>query len=66
MNIAKGSFRFTALMYLKASLEHIDAMPRDSFDKIEGALTNQINDRALFINGIDVSGRYEGCSEFKT
>ena len=131
VNIAKGSFRFAPLMYLKASLEHIDAMPQDSFDKIiekyvemniahpfregngraariwldlllkkelrqvidwnavdkddylsamqrstvkdieikallKGALTNQINDRALFMKGIDVSCYYEGFSEFKT
>ena len=131
VNIARGSFRFAPLMYLKASLEHIDAMPQDSFDKIiekyvemniahpfregngraariwldlllkkelrqvidwnavdkddylsamqrstvkdieikallKGALTNQINDRALFMKGIDVSCYYEGFSEFKT
>ena len=30
------------------------------------ALTNQIDDRALFMKGIDVSYYYEGYSEFKT
>jgi cell filamentation protein len=30
------------------------------------ALTEQINDRALFMKGIDVSYYYEGYSEFKT
>lgn len=34
VNIAKGSFRFAPLMYLKQSLEHIDAMPQRSFDEI--------------------------------
>jgi len=34
VNIAKGNFRFAPLMYLKASLEHIDTMPQKSFDKI--------------------------------
>ena len=30
------------------------------------ALTEQINDRALFMKGIDISYYYEGYSEFKT
>ncbi|HMW21647.1 MAG TPA: Fic family protein [Nitrosomonas sp.] len=131
VNIAKGDFRFAPLMYLEASLKHIDAMPQGSFDEIiekyvemniahpfrEGngratriwldlmlkneikqvvdwnrvdkeeylsamqrsvvkdveikallkqALTDQIDDRALFMKGIDVSYYYEGYSEFKT
>ena len=131
VNIAKGNFRFAPLMYLKASLEHIDAMPQETFDQIiekyvemnvahpfregngratriwldlilkkelkqvidwnvvdkddylsamqrsvvkdleikallKNALINQINDRALFMKGIDVSYYYEGYSEFKT
>ena len=131
VNIAKGNFRFAPLMYLEASLKHIDAMPQSSVDEIiekyvemniahpfrEGngratriwldlilkqerqqvidwnqvdkedylsamqrspikhieikvllkqALTDQINDRALFMKGIDVSYYYEGYSEFKT
>lgn len=131
VNIAKGSFRFAPLMYLEASLKHIDAMPQNTFDDIiekyvemniahpfrEGngratriwfdlllktqikqvvdwnqvdkedylsamqrsvvkdieikvllkqALTDQIDDRALFMKGIDVSYYYEGYSEFKT
>jgi cell filamentation protein len=131
VNIAKGNFRFAPLMYLKASLEHIDAMPQENFDQIiekyvemniahpfregngratriwldlilkkelkqvidwnvvdkddylsamqrsvvkdleikvllKNALTNQINDRTLFLKGIDVSYYYEGYSEFKT
>lgn len=131
VNIAKGNFRFAPLMYLTASLAHIDKMPHNNFDEIiekyvemniahpfrEGngratriwldlilksvikqvvdwnlvdkeeylsamqrsvvkdveikallkhALTDQINDRALFMKGIDVSYYYEGYSEFKT
>lgn len=131
VNIAKGNFRFAPLMYLPASLDHIDAMPQGSFDEIiekyvemniahpfregngratriwldlilktelkqvldwnavdkddylsamqrsvvkdveiktllKGALTDQIDDRALFMKGIDVSYYYEGYSEFKT
>ncbi len=131
MNIAKGNFRFAPLMYLEASLKHIDTMPQGTLDAIvekyvemniahpfrEGngratriwldlmlkkeiqqvvdwnlvdkneylsamqrsvvkdieikallkhALTDQINDRALFMKGIDVSYYYEGYSEFKT
>ena len=131
VNIAKGNFRFAPLMYLEASLKHIDAMPQSTFEQIiekyvemniahpfrEGngratriwldlilkkeirqmvdwnrvdkeqylsamqrspvndleikhllkhALTDQINDRALFMKGIDVSYFYEGYSQFKT
>ena len=131
VNIAKGNFRFAPLMYLEASLKHIDTMPHSNFDEIiekyveiniahpfrEGngratriwldlilkteikqvidwnrvdkeeylsamqrsvvkdveikvllkqALTDKINDRELFMKGIDVSYYYEGYSEFKT
>ncbi len=131
VNIAKGSFRFAPLMYLKQSLEYIDAMPQDNYDQIiekyvemniahpfregngratriwldlilknriqkvidwnlidkdeylsamersvvkdieiktllKSALTDEIDDRALFMKGIDVSYYYEGYSEFKT
>ena len=34
VNIAKGNFRFAPLMYLEASLKHIDAMRQGSFDEI--------------------------------
>lgn len=34
LNIAKGNFRFAPLMYLKQSLEYIDSMPQNNFDKI--------------------------------
>jgi cell filamentation protein len=33
---------------------------------LKQALTDKINDRALFMKGIDVSYYYEGYSEFKT
>lgn len=131
VNIAKGNFRFAPVMYLEASLKHIDAMPQSSFEQIiekyvemnvahpfregngratriwldlmlkkgirqvvdwnrvdkedylsamqrspvkdleikfllQSALTDQIDDRALYMKGIDVSYYYEGYSEFKT
>ena len=131
VNISKDDFRFAPLMYLEASLKHIDSMPQSNFDEIiekyvemniahpfrEGngratriwldlilkkeikqvidwnkidkdeylsamkrsvvkdieikhlfklSLTEQINDRALFMKGIDISYYYEGYSEFKT
>ena len=131
VNIAKGSFRFAPLMYLSQSLNYIDKMPQNNFDKIiekyvemnvahpfrEGngratriwldlilkkelqqvidwnlvdkenylssmersiikdieikrilhqALTNKINDRELFMKGIDISYYYEGYSAFIT
>lgn len=130
-NIAKGGFRFAPLMYLEASLEHIETMPQSSFDEIvekyvemniahpfrEGngrstriwldqilkaelgkvvdwskvdkedyllamerspvrdieikhvlrsALTAAIDDRELFMKGIDASYHYEGYSTYKT
>ena len=34
VNIAKGNFRFAPVMYLKAALESIDAMPQTTFDEI--------------------------------
>ncbi len=131
VNIAKGDFRFAAVLYLEAALKQIDAMPQGTFDEIiekyvemnvahpfrEGngratriwldlmlkkgirqvvdwnlvdkaeylsamrrsvvkdleikallkqALTAKVDDRALFMKGIDVSYYYEGYSEFKT
>lgn len=131
VNIAKGDFRFAAVLYLDAALKQIDALPHETFDEIiekyvemnvahpfrEGngratriwldlmlkkgvrqvvdwnlvdkaeylsamqrsvvkdleiktllkqALTDKVDDRALFMKGIDVSYYYEGYSEFKT
>ncbi len=34
VNIAKGNFRFAPVMYLEASLNHIDSMPQTTFDEI--------------------------------
>ncbi len=129
VNIAKGNFRFAPVMYLTQSLNHIDTMPHENFDKIiakyvemniahpfrEGngratriwldlifkstincvidwnlvdksdylsamersvvkdieikallkpALTDKINDRAIYMKGIDISYYYEGYYEF--
>lgn len=52
--------------------EYLSAMRRSVVKDIEvkvllkEALTDQINDRTLFMKGIDVSYYYEGYSEFKT
>ncbi len=52
--------------------EYLSAMTRSVVKDLElkallkSALTDQINDRTLFMKGIDVSYYYEGCSEFKT
>lgn len=51
---------------------YLSAMQRSVVKDVEikvllkQALTDQINDRALFMKGIDVSYYYEGYSEFKT
>ena len=51
--------------------EYLSAMERSVVKDLEikhllkSALTDQINDRALYMKGIDVSYYYEGCSEFK-
>lgn len=34
VNIAKGNFRFAPVMYLEASLKHVEAMPQSTFDEI--------------------------------
>ncbi|MEA2012504.1 MAG: Fic family protein [Verrucomicrobiota bacterium] len=34
VNIAKGDFRFAPLMYLEASLQHIDKMPQSTYEQI--------------------------------
>ncbi|MEA5480011.1 Fic family protein [Pseudanabaena galeata UHCC 0370] len=34
VNISKGNFRFAPVLYLKAALEQIDAMPQGNFDQI--------------------------------
>ncbi len=34
VNIAKGEFRFAAVLYLDAALKQIDTMPQGTFDEI--------------------------------
>ena len=52
--------------------DYLSAMERSPVKDVEikmllkGALTDQIDDRNLFMKGIDVSYFYEGYSEFKT
>ena len=52
--------------------DYLSAMERSVVKDIEikillkGALTHQVDDRALFMIGIDVSYFYEGYNEFKT
>jgi cell filamentation protein len=52
--------------------EYLSAMQRSPVKDIEikallkQALTGKVDDRALFMKGIDVSYYYEGYSEFKT
>ena len=52
--------------------EYLSAMERSVVEDVEikvlleQALTDKIDDRALFMKGIDVSYYYEGYSEFKT
>ena len=52
--------------------EYLSAMERSVVKDLEikhllkSALTHQINDRALYMKGIDVSYYYEGYSEYKT
>ncbi len=130
VNISKGNFRFTPVMYLETSLKHIDKMPQSTFDEIvekyvemniahpfregngrstriwldfifkkelklaidwslidkddylmamerspirdieikhilKNALTNDINNREIYIKGIDHSYYYEGYNIFK-
>ncbi len=52
--------------------EYLSAMERSVVKDVEikqllkNALTDKINDREIFMKGIDVSYHYEGYSEFKT
>ena len=52
--------------------EYLSAMQRSVVKDLEikallqTALTDRIDDRSLFMKGIDVSYYYEGYSEFKT
>ena len=52
--------------------EYLSAMERSPVKDVEikvllkSALTDRVDDRALFMKGIDVSYYYEGYSEFRT
>ena len=52
--------------------KYLSSMERSVVNDIEikyllrNALTDQINDRILFMKGIDISYYYEGYNEFKT
>ena len=129
VNLAKGSFRFAPVMYLKEALKKIDSMPQDTFEDIikkyiemnvahpfregngrstriwldmilkkelgkvvdwskidkedyllamerspikdteisiliQNALTDKINDREVYMKGIDTSYKYEGYNAY--
>ena len=131
VNIAKGNFRFTPVMYLEAALANVEKMPQTTFDEIvekyvemnvahpfregngrsmriwldqifkkeikqvvdwskvakddyllamerspikdieikhilKNAMTDKINDREMYMKGIDHSYYYEGYTEYKT
>ena len=52
--------------------QYLSAMQRSPVKDLEikallqNALTDKINDRALFMRGIDISYHYEGYSQFRT
>lgn len=63
-------------MYLEAALKNIDKIPQSTFDEIvekyveikvllKAALTDQINNREVYMRGIDASYYYEGYNVFK-
>lgn len=75
VNIAKGNFRFAPVMYLDTALKHMDDMSQSTYDEIiekyveikvllKNALTDKINDREVYMKGIDVSYHYEGYNTF--
>ncbi len=77
VNIAKGSFRFAPTVYLETALDNISKMPQNTFDEIvekyveikvllKAALTTKINDREVYMKGIDVSYHYEGYNVYTT
>ena len=59
-NISKGGFTFANALHFSTILPTIESMPETTFDEIvNNALTDQINDRELFMKGIDYSYYYE-------
>lgn len=77
VNIAKGNFRFTSLVYLDESVKNIEKIPQSTYNEIiekyveikellKQALTDKVNDREVFMKGIDNSYLYEGYMTYKT
>ncbi|NCD42126.1 MAG: cell filamentation protein Fic, partial [Bacteroidia bacterium] len=68
----KAALRLVVDWNLVDKDEYLSAMQRSPVKDLEikallkQALTDHIDDRALFMKGIDVSYFYEGYSEFKT
>ena len=80
VNIAKGNFRFAPVMYLQAAIENVEKMPQSTFDEIvekspikdieikyilKQALTDKVDDREVYMKGIDHSYYYEGYVIYK-
>lgn len=71
VNIAKGDFRFAPVMYLESSIKHIEKMPQSNFDEIVekyvlmNAMTDMVDDRDMYMKGIDHSYYYEGYNIYK-
>ena len=64
-------------MYLETALDNISKMPQNTFDEIvekyveikvllKAALTTKINDREVYMKGIDGSYHYEGYNVYTT
>ena len=66
VNIAKGNFRFAPVIYLHAALESIAIRDLEIKTLLRAALTDQINDREVYMKGIDASYHYEGYQVYKT
>ncbi|MDR1696492.1 MAG: hypothetical protein LBR69_07725 [Endomicrobium sp.] len=64
-NISKGGFKFAIARFLPETLKTIDQMPENTFNEIadkkllSGALTDKINDRQIYMKGVDYSYYYE-------
>ena len=71
VNIAKGDFRFAPVMYLESSIKYIEKMPQSNFDEIVekyvlmNAMTDMVDDRDMYMKGIDHSYYYEGYNIYK-
>ena len=78
VNLSKGNFRFAPAIYLHAALESVDkddyllAMERSPVKDLEikhllkAALTDKVQDREVYMKGIDYSYYYEGSGHYKT